>query len=39
MAYGALASGSVISLLPVVILFAFVQKYMVQGMSAGAVKG
>jgi multiple sugar transport system permease protein len=39
MAYGALAAGSVISLLPVVILFAFVQKYMVQGMSAGAVKG
>ncbi|OXM86741.1 carbohydrate ABC transporter permease [Paenibacillus rigui] len=39
MAYGALAAGSVISLLPVVVLFAFVQKYMVQGMSAGAVKG
>ncbi|WP_240419703.1 carbohydrate ABC transporter permease [Paenibacillus periandrae] len=39
MAYGALAAGSVISLLPVVVLFAFVQKYMVQGMAAGAVKG
>jgi multiple sugar transport system permease protein len=39
MAFGALAAGSVISLLPVVVLFAFVQKYMVQGMAAGAVKG
>ncbi|NOU96389.1 ABC transporter permease subunit [Paenibacillus sp. LMG 31456] len=38
-AYGALAAGSIISLLPVVILFAFVQKFMVQGMAAGAVKG
>jgi multiple sugar transport system permease protein len=37
--YGALAAGSLISLVPAVILFAFVQKYLVQGMGAGAVKG
>ncbi|SFL94433.1 multiple sugar transport system permease protein [Paenibacillus sp. 1_12] len=37
--YGALAAGSLISLLPAVILFAFVQKYLVQGMGSGAVKG
>lgn len=37
--YGALAAGSLISLLPAVVLFAFVQKYLVQGMGAGAVKG
>lgn len=37
--YGALAAGSLISLLPAVILFGIVQKYLVQGMSAGAVKG
>ncbi|TVY11187.1 carbohydrate ABC transporter permease [Paenibacillus cremeus] len=37
--YGALAAGSLISLLPAVILFTIVQKYLVQGMSAGAVKG
>lgn len=37
--YGALAAGSVISVIPVIILFAYVQKYLVQGMSAGAVKG
>jgi multiple sugar transport system permease protein len=37
--YGALASGSVIALVPVVIMFAYVQKYLVQGLSAGAVKG
>jgi multiple sugar transport system permease protein len=37
--YGALASGSVIALIPAVLLFAYVQKYLVQGLSAGAVKG
>jgi len=37
--YGALAAGSVIALVPVVILFAYVQRYLVQGLSAGAVKG
>ncbi|MCR8636498.1 MULTISPECIES: carbohydrate ABC transporter permease [Paenibacillus] len=37
--YGALAAGSVIALLPAAILFAYVQKFLVQGISAGAVKG
>ncbi|MBP1963246.1 carbohydrate ABC transporter permease [Paenibacillus aceris] len=37
--YGALAAGSLISLLPAIILFSFVQKYLVQGMGSGAVKG
>ncbi|MGG1551957.1 carbohydrate ABC transporter permease [Paenibacillus ferrarius] len=37
--YGALAAGSVIALLPAAILFAYVQRFLVQGMSAGAVKG
>lgn len=37
--YGALAAGSVIALVPVVILFSYVQKYLVQGLGAGAVKG
>lgn len=37
--YAALAAGSIISLIPPLILFAYVQKYLVSGMSAGAVKG
>jgi multiple sugar transport system permease protein len=37
--YAALAAGSIISLLPVVVMFAIIQKYLVQGLSAGAVKG
>ena len=37
--YGQLTAGSVIALLPVVLLFMYVQKYMVSGLSAGAVKG
>ena len=36
--YGALAAGSVIALIPAVILFAIAQKYLVNGMG-GAVKG
>jgi multiple sugar transport system permease protein len=37
--YGSLAAGSVIALIPAVLIFAYVQKYLVQGLSAGAVKG
>jgi multiple sugar transport system permease protein len=37
--YGALAAGSMIALLPAALLFAYVQKYLVQGMGSGAVKG
>ena len=36
--YGALAAGSVIALIPAVILFSIAQKYLVNGMG-GAVKG
>ncbi len=37
--YGALAAGGTLAAMPLVIIFAFVQKYLVQGMTAGAVKG
>lgn len=37
--YGALAAGCVIALIPPVTLFAYVQKHLVEGMNAGAVKG
>lgn len=37
--FGALAAGGVIAAVPVVIVFAYVQKFLVQGLSAGAVKG
>jgi len=37
--YGQLCAGSVIALLPILIMFAYVQKYMVSGLSSGAVKG
>jgi multiple sugar transport system permease protein len=37
--FGALAAGGVIAIVPVVVLFAYVQKFLVQGLSAGAVKG
>lgn len=37
--YPALAAGSIIALIPPVILFAFIQKYLIAGMSTGAVKG
>lgn len=37
--WGVLAAGGILSILPVVILFAIVQRAMVQGLTAGAVKG
>lgn len=37
--WGMLAAGGVISILPVIVLFAFVQRVMVAGITAGAVKG
>lgn len=37
--YGALAAGSIIALIPPVLLFAYIQKYLINGLGAGAVKG
>ncbi len=37
--YGRLSAAGIISLIPAVILFAYIQKHMVAGLSAGAVKG
>lgn len=37
--YGALAAGSIIALAPPVLLFAYIQKYLISGLGAGAVKG
>ncbi|MBQ9263621.1 MAG: carbohydrate ABC transporter permease [Clostridia bacterium] len=37
--YGGLAAGCVVALLPVLIIFAFIQKHLAGGMTAGAVKG
>ena len=37
--WGYFAAGSVIVSIPVVVLFLFVQKYLVSGLTAGAVKG
>lgn len=37
--YGALAAGSIIALIPPVLLFAYIQKYLISGLGAGAVKG
>lgn len=37
--YGGLAAGTIVALIPVLLLFCYIQKYLVQGLSAGAVKG
>jgi len=37
--WGALSAGGILSIIPVLILFAFVQRAMVRGLAAGAVKG
>lgn len=37
--WGALAAGGVISIIPVIILFAIVQQSLVRGLTAGAIKG
>lgn len=37
--YGGLAAGTIVALIPVLLIFCFIQKYLVEGLSAGAVKG
>lgn len=37
--YGGLAAGVIVALIPVLLIFCYIQKYLVQGLSAGAVKG
>jgi multiple sugar transport system permease protein len=37
--FGALAAGGVVAAVPVVCVFAVIQRFLVQGLSAGAVKG
>lgn len=37
--YGKLAAGCVIALIPVVVIFAFIQKHLSGGATSGAVKG
>jgi len=37
--FGVLAAGGIVAALPVIVIFAFIQKYLVQGLGAGAVKG
>ncbi len=37
--WGVLAAGGILSILPVILLFAIVQRAMVQGLTAGAIKG
>ena len=37
--YGGLAAGTIVALIPVLLIFCYIQKYLVEGMSAGAVKG
>jgi multiple sugar transport system permease protein len=37
--YGTIAAGSVIALIPAILLFAYVQKYLISGLTAGSLKG
>ena len=37
--YGSLAAGCVVALIPVLVIFAFIQKHRSGGATAGAVKG
>jgi len=37
--WGEMAAGTVMSLIPTILLFAFAQKYMIEGLTAGSVKG
>jgi ABC-type glycerol-3-phosphate transport system permease component len=37
--WGQLSAGVVISIIPVAILFIFLQKHLIQGLTAGAIKG
>ena len=37
--YGILAAGSIISLIPALLMFMYLQKYLITGLSAGSVKG
>lgn len=39
MAWGTIAAGTVLTIIPVLIVFAFVQRWLVEGLLAGAVKG
>ena len=39
LSWGLIACGIVVSVLPTLILALFIQKYLVQGLSLGAVKG
>ena len=37
--WGEMAAGTIMSLIPTMCLFAFAQKYMIEGLTAGSVKG
>ncbi|WP_331488307.1 hypothetical protein [Parablautia sp. Marseille-Q6255] len=37
--YGLMASAVTIVVVPVIILYVFLQKYIIKGMTAGAIKG
>ena len=37
--WGVFAAGSIIAAIPVILLFQYLQKYIVSGLTSGAVKG